>query len=499
VGFYDRDRGVWVPSNNGKVVKLLDTDSDDIVDALDANGDNLPDDLDSDGSYDNEVAGLDDLAAYPPGSTFWRVSVSHFSPYDCNWPYGLPEDAIAPNPAGEPNADQQKDEEKDCNGSNASFVEERSRIFHEDIPIPGTDLTLHYASNRVQGYKTIITVPASSAVPNSLKNIVVKVEVAGRIYETVLAPLPNQKAEFEWDGLDNNRREVLFPLEARISVGFVYDSVYYIAGDFKQAFAQAGSIITGISSRQEVIAWKYYNLTVYPPKSKGKSIGAEGWTLSAYHHLNLNAPSILFKGDGTKINENAMIIDKIEEGSFDPRGIAIDAAGNLFMADPIDDVVLKVDTNGTVTKIAGIYYEQGYNGDGGLAINSRLYNPMDVAVNSFGELFIADSGNNRIRKVDANGVITTIAGIGGIDGYNGDEGPATAAKLNSPYSVTVSISGEVYIADSNNYRIRKVDTNGIITTIAGNGTQGYSGDGGPAIEAALSWTYGIALNASGEF
>ena len=152
VGYYDRDRGVWVPSDNGVVVRLLDTDSNGIVDALDA---------DNNGSFSDEVAGLGDSERYAPGSTFWRVAVTHFTPWDCNWPYGPPDDAVSPNPEGEPDADEQKDEEKDCKGYINSFVEERSRIFHEDISIPGTDITLHYASNRVEGYKTVIDVPAS--------------------------------------------------------------------------------------------------------------------------------------------------------------------------------------------------------------------------------------------------------------------------------------------------------------------------------------------------
>jgi hypothetical protein len=159
VGSYDRDRGVWVPSDNGVVVKLLDTDLDGMVDALDADGDDQADDLDGDTLFADEVAGLDDELRYPPGSTFWRVAVAHFSPLDCNWPYGPPEDAKPPNPEGEPDADEQKEE--DCKTTTGSLVEDRSGIMHEDIPVPGTDMTLHYASNRVVGRKFVITVPAS--------------------------------------------------------------------------------------------------------------------------------------------------------------------------------------------------------------------------------------------------------------------------------------------------------------------------------------------------
>ena len=192
MGYYDRDRGFWVPYENGVVVQLMDTDSNGIVDALDADGNGQPNDLNNNGSFSDEVKGLGDSERYAPGSMFWRVAVTHFTPWDCNWPFGPPLDAVSPNPEGQPDADQQKDEEKDCKGHISSFVEERSRIFHEDIPIPGTDITLHYASNRVEGYKTVINVPVSgNEVPASLKQIIVSVGLAGRTFKQILEPLPN--------------------------------------------------------------------------------------------------------------------------------------------------------------------------------------------------------------------------------------------------------------------------------------------------------------------
>ena len=117
-------------------------------------------------------------------------------------------------------------------------------------------MTLHYASNRVKGYKSVITIPVSgSSVPSSLKNIIVQMELAGRTFETTLSPLPNQKAEFIWDGLDYLGKPV-GSTTASISIGFVYQAVYYSGGNFAQAFAQAGTDVTGIRARQEVTSWK---------------------------------------------------------------------------------------------------------------------------------------------------------------------------------------------------------------------------------------------------
>ncbi|MCI5163167.1 MAG: hypothetical protein D3917_14345, partial [Candidatus Electrothrix sp. AX5] len=238
VGYYDRDRGVWVPSENGVVVKLLDTDSDGVVDALDADGDGQPNDLNNDGSFADEVTGLEDSSRYAPGATFWRTAVTHFTPWDCNWPYGPPGDATGPNGTGGPDAESADDKNPDNTDCNGSYIKKRGRIVHEDIPIPGTGMTLHYASNRVDGYQQVITVPASGdTVPDSLKSIIVEVKLAGRTLTQTLEPLPNQQAQFVWDGLDYLGREA-GTVDADVAVGFVYEAVYYRAGEFSNAFGQ---------------------------------------------------------------------------------------------------------------------------------------------------------------------------------------------------------------------------------------------------------------------
>ena len=166
VGFYDRDRAVWVPSKNGVVVRLLDTNEDGIVDAY------------SDGQNQYPVEGLTDPVRFVPDSTFWRVEISHFTPWDCNWPYGPPTDAIGPNPPSPPISAIKG---KECELTHfSSYVENQECTFHEDLPIPGTDLFLHYASNRTPGFKPRVTIPASgSSVPASLVGIIVKMELAG--------------------------------------------------------------------------------------------------------------------------------------------------------------------------------------------------------------------------------------------------------------------------------------------------------------------------------
>jgi len=179
----------------------------------------------------------------------------------------------------------------------------------------------------------------------------------------------------------------------------------------------------------------------------------------------------------------------------EPQNIAIDSKGNIYIADFGNSRIRKMDTNGTLITVAGNGSE-GYSGDNGPATSAGIGKPKGVAVDSSGNIYIADYGNNRIRKVDTNGIITTVAGNGS-EGYSGDNGPATSAGIGRPKSVAIDSSGNIYIADQNNNRIRKVDTNGIITTVAGNGTYGYSGDNGPAISAKLYNPRGVAVDSSG--
>jgi uncharacterized protein (TIGR03437 family) len=176
-------------------------------------------------------------------------------------------------------------------------------------------------------------------------------------------------------------------------------------------------------------------------------------------------------------------------------GIAVDSSGNLYIPDLSNQRVRKVDPTGIVTTVAGSGV-RGNSGDGGPATSAGLTDPIAVAVDPSGNLYIAEFAGNRVRKVSPSGIITTAAGGGPLGSSNGDGGPATSAVLNAPFALALDSFGNLYIGDTTARRVRKVDTNGIITTVAGNGSTSDTGDGGPATMAGFSLT-GLAADGAG--
>ena len=197
-----------------------------------------------------------------------------------------------------------------------------------------------------------------------------------------------------------------------------------------------------------------------------------------------------FSGDGGPATSAAV---------WGPLAVAVDSQGNVYIADATNSRIRKVDTHGNIQTVAGGAALPTFSGDGGPAVGAGMLLPGGVAVDLAGNIYIADIGDNRIRKVNTSGIISTIAG-NGTKGFSGDGGPGASASLNlssSHIGLAVDSAGNLYIPDTGNNRIRKVDTSGVITTIVGNGIAGFTGDGGPALSAGLNNPTDVALDTNG--
>lgn len=179
-----------------------------------------------------------------------------------------------------------------------------------------------------------------------------------------------------------------------------------------------------------------------------------------------------------------------------PAGLCLDGSGNLYIAESGGNRIRKVSPSGTISAVAGTG-AIGSGGDGGPATSATLYNPTGLARDSAGNLYVADWKNNRVRRISSGGIISTYAGNGAA-AYGGDGGLATAASLKKPFDLALDSAGKLYIADTENHRVRMVDADGKIWTVAGTGSSGTGGDGGPATSAQLDIPLGLALDGDGK-
>jgi uncharacterized protein (TIGR03437 family) len=245
-------------------------------------------------------------------------------------------------------------------------------------------------------------------------------------------------------------------------------------------------------------AWSITNITLLAGLNNltVTAWDANGNIASAKLAVTFNPPQIITAFAGTGGPGDSGDGGAAISARLSPFGLAVDSAGNLFMSDDEAHRVRRITPAGAISAFAGSG-ALGSSGDGAAAVNAAMNFPNDVVVDAGGNVYIADTNNHRVRRVAPNGVITTYAGTGEPD-FGGDGGPAAQAKLARPAGLALDPAGNLYIADSYNSRVRKVTAStGVITTVAGSGSVGFSGDGGQATQAALKLPYGVAVDPSG--
>jgi RHS repeat-associated protein len=480
-GVYDSQSGIWVPISNGLVVKILSIDSGQVN--MDLSGSGQP-------ATDAEYAAVGITTAerqrlaslYSAGQSLWRVPIPHFSSTDNNW---------APGGAEFPNQQEAKKENpKDCYNSAkcGCIIECDSLTLGETLNITGTPFTLNYRSSRVPGRLPALVIPLSGpSVPPPLTRIELRVMVAGRTFTQTFSNAPNQTYNFTWDGKDAYGRTLQGSQLTTVRIGYVYDGVPYFTPG---GFGGVGIVsLNSTTTRQEVTLPQVY-LTLSPTYWDAHGEGIGGWTLNVHHTYDVNS-RLLYLGEGSQRGVNAInnVIATVAGGGVPADGlgdggqaaaaqldlglneagssIAIAPDGSYYIADSNHNRIRRVAPSGVITTVAG-NGTAGYNGDGIQATLAQLNKPGGVALAQDGSFYIADTNNQRIRKVAPNGIITTVAGNGSA-GYSGDGGPATQAQLNTPTAVTIGPDGTLFIADSFNLAVRRVGPDGIITTLAGGG------------------------------
>ncbi len=543
--YFDYARGLWVPQDDGRVVSVLSVDGG--MATVDVNGDGVAEGPDALAAWGFDAAELTRLATlYAPGTTLWRVQATHFSPWDLNYPAG-PGPGPAPDPPP-PGPDPDDGEEGICEGrESGSIIECQTRVLGESVALLGTPYNLAYRSNRVPGRaggRRVSVRLTDGQPPANLHSVRVEVEIAGRRFTQLYSqPGPNLMHEMEWDGMDAYGRPVQGRQMARVRRTYRYPMRYLLPTADTARIRSFGMVCQGVESplwlactvgadppeeisrffaeRSDVQDY-VQQVDASPPTSSwdARRLGLGGWTLDVHHAYDPGGRT-LYLGDGTTVPatpRNGEIRNVAGRRDSCPRaeepvcgdggpateawldwvdGMAFGPDGSLYLGDWAARKMRVLRPSGVLETFAGTGV-LGFSGMDGPATDAQIGSPMDADVGPDGSVYIADAYYSRVYRVTPAGIIHVVAGSGDWDGStdSGDEGPATAAPMD-PVAVAAGPDGSVYIVDNDNHRVRRVGPDGTIHTVAGTGTCGETGDGGPATLARLCYPNDITFGPDG--
>ncbi len=500
VGYYDRVRAVWVPSDSGRVIKVVSVTGASAD--LDLDGDGTAEStatLEQNGITADERARLATL--YTAGRTLWRATIDHFTPIDLNWPVNAKPAVDSPEPPPYGTGPQTDVNPDDVCKIGGSVIECQSQVLGESIPITGTGLTLEYRSSRVPGRvaaRHVDVVMTSSYVPSGVREVKLSISAAGKKIERSFSPSANIRTSFTWDGRDAYGRTLQGGQAVDVKLTYVYPAEYLATDRF-------GAYPNGVTlgpARSELQWSKEQTVNLRPWDARSAGLG--GWMLSEHRVLD-RAGNVVYGGDGSKRSgddvagaittiagngvcisncrfPNALFPTNATQATiFGPRGVATAADGTIYIA--ASGAILKLAGNGIMRVIGNGSNDWNGSGNGGPASQAGLWSPYGVAIGPDGSIYVSEPERARVRRVRPDGIITLFAG-GNEPGYSGDGGPAVNAKLTWPTSMAVAPDGSVYVSEHTVGRIRRITPDGRISTVAGSGTAAIA-DGAQATAVAL--------------
>ncbi|MGH7751784.1 MAG: hypothetical protein ACREN5_03125, partial [Gemmatimonadales bacterium] len=371
--------------------------------------------------------------------------------------------------------------------------------------LTGTPFRLHYQSEAQRGRTASnrITIPLSGpTLSPSVKRIQLEILDGGRLIQQAFPAAPNQSTSYTRTAGDPYGRPLQGAQPLAVRIGYVYNGVHNV---------------TGVPRGGEVTLWQDWQQATGFFDARGLGLG--GWTLS-HQHVYEPVGRTFYGGNGAsrRTEASGQVLTTVAGtgvGGFSGDGgpataaqlsttydITVRPDGGFYVTDTSNNRIRLVQGDGTITTFAGTG-AAGSGGDGGPATVAQFDFPIGTALGQDGSVYIADFSNHRVRRVGPDGIISTVAGTG-VEGFSGDGGPATAATLNRPYGVAVAPDGTLYLSEHGQFpsngtghRVRRVGTDGIMSTVAGTGGFGFSGDGGLATAATLSSPTGLAVGPDG--
>ncbi len=510
VGYLNPKTGFWEAMDDGVVLKVLSVDINQKaeIDIYNTGSPATAQELAQINVTDSELKVI--AQKFTVGQTFWRAMSKHFSIIDLNFIGSGPHQPI--DPLAKPEICIP------CMLAQGCIINVQRQLLAEKIDLPGLGkFDLNYSTDRTDGRKkpsTVAIYPFTGNETNQysiLNYAVVTAYIEGQTFsKSYLNPDSGQLFEFSWNGRDRFNRKVYSAAAGKIIIDYYYHSRFdlydFHGGEAGRTYdTNSGVNVSAyFASRRDYKVTYTLDTVASSPYDQFRMTAQKqfnGWALGIHHSYDPQTQT-LYKGNGDTIKSDTIgsVVQAFAgsgavnssgdnglsylAGLNSPNSIAQDAVGNIYVTEAQGFRIRKIGIDKIITTIAG-NGSSAYTGDGGLAINAAIGSPRGIAVKEDGTIFFTDALNHVVRKISLDGMISTIAGSG-TAGYSGDEGLAINAKLNGPRGIVLALDGSLYISDTNNNMIRRLWTDGRITLHAGVGTAGYSGDNGPAVLAQIN-------------